>query len=310
MTNHVAVEQAWKGLAPKQKRGFLALADNATIKDGKVYNAEGNDVTHIAELTPRITERQAWGIKVTGELADHEAENGGFIVAFFEQAKTMGERFPELKQEDLARLMFIGTYIAWETNRLQYDNGRIVNKAGLEKLIGMSNKRFKEFYKRLIAEDILSERDDAIFVNPSVFYRGEMKRIGYDVSHLQHTRLFRKTVRDLYEMFNGRTIRQLGIIYSILPFLNFNSNIVCFNPEETDPDLLKPMHLEKLAALLGYQDTHKLKRALEAIKVEGKPVFWLPQNVHDKRQRRIVVNPNVVYGGNAESLAAIKVLFN
>ena len=308
--NRIAIERTWKDLHSNVKRGVLALKENATIEDGKVISSTGKDVSHLVELVPKVTPRQSWGLSAVSELAEHETDNGGFVFALFSRATTMAEQFPELSQPDLARLMFIGTYVAWETNRLQYDNGRIIRKKGLEELVDMSTKRFNEFYKRLLAENIIEEQGEEIFVNPSVFYRGELKNIGYDVSHLQHTRMFRKTVRDLYSQFNSRTIKQLAIIYSVLPFLNFNTNIVCFNPEETDSDLLKPMNLENLAALLGYQDTHKLKRALDTIKVDGKPVFWLPENVNDKRQRRIIVNPNVIYGGDAKSLAGIKVLFS
>lgn len=311
--SRVAIERTWKGAHPKVKRRIYEVKQNATISDGIITNEKGEDVSHLVELVPKakpITTKQSFGLNVVSDLAEHEALNGGFVLAFFSRATTMAERFPELSPQDLARLMFIGTYVAWETNRLQYDNGRIIKKKGLEELVDMSTRRFNEFYKRLIDEEIITEQGEEIFVNPTLFYRGELKKIGYDVSHLQYTRVFRTTVRDLYSQFKGRTLKQLSIIYSVLPFLNFDTNIVCFNPEETDPELLRPMYLEKLAALLGYQDTSKMKRALETIKVDGKPVFWLPTNINDKRQRRIVVNPNVIYGGDAKSLAAIKVLFN
>ncbi|MFC6652086.1 hypothetical protein [Paenibacillus rhizoplanae] len=70
------------------------------------------------------------------------------------------------------------------------------------------------------------------------------------------------------------------------------------------------MDLDRLAALLNYKDTQSLRKGLEAITLDGKPVFYLPHNIHDKRKRRIVVNPRIVFAGSAEKLAAIKVLFN
>lgn len=311
--NRVEIERTWKEAHPKVKRRIFDVQQNATVVGGVITDGNGEDVSHLVELVPKapkVTPHQSFGLSVVSDLAEHEALNGGFVLAFFSRATTVAERFPELTAQDLARLMFIGTYVAWETNRLQYDNGRIIKKKGLEELVDMSTRRFNDFYKRLLDEEIIAEQGEEVFVNPTLFYRGELKKIGYDVSHLQYTRVFRKTVRELYSQFKGRTLKQLSIIYSVLPFLNFDTNIVCFNPEETDPELLRPMYLEKLAALLGYQDSHKLKRALETIKVDGKPVFWLPPNVNDKRQRRIVVNPNVIYGGDAKSLAVIKGLFS
>jgi hypothetical protein len=305
------IEQTtWEQLTPTQKRGFMALKDNATLKGGKVYDKAGNDQSHRAELVLKTTESQRRSLEALDEMSAHEIDNGYFVFAFFESCKTMQERYPSLTQADLARLMFVGTYTGYQSGRLQHDNGNSINKKALEKLVGISHNRFGEFYRKLLAEDILQEHDGEIYVNPSVFYRGSLSDLKYNLKEYQRTRLFRKTVRDLYERYTGRATAQLAIIYAVLPFLNFDTNIVCFNPEENCEDKVRPMNLENLAALIGYRDTHKLKRSLNAVKVDGQHAFWLPSNVNDKRERRIVVNPRIVFAGKAESLRAIKVLFN
>jgi hypothetical protein len=300
----------WSQLNKKQKAGFFALKDNAVIQEGKVYDKNGNDQSHRAQLVLNTSENQRKSLQAMDEMSTHELENGYFVFAFFESCKTMQERYPTLTQADLARLMFVGTYTGYQTGRLQHDNGRIIDKKALEKLVGISRSRFGEFYSRLLAEEVLQEQGEEIFVNPSVFYRGSLSDLQYNLKDYQRTRLFRKTVRDLYERYTGKSTAQLAVIYTVLPFLNFDTNIVCFNPEEICEDKVRPMNLENLAALLGYRDTYKLKRSLNAVKVDGQHAFWLPTNVNDKRERRIVVNPRIVFAGKAESLKAIKVLFN
>jgi hypothetical protein len=309
MINRQTEQLAWQRLTTKQKRGYLAIKDNATVIDGVVYDGEGNTQSR-AELVVNITEAQREGLQAVDELTTHEIENGLFVFAFFESCKTMGEVYPSLTQADLARLMFVGTYTGYRTGRLQHDNGRPIDKKALEMLVGISRNKFAEFYRKLVSENILQEVDGEIFVNPSVFYRGPVKGIGYQLDEYRHTRLFRKTVRELYEKYSGRKTAQLAIIYAVLPFLNFDTNVVCFNPKESDEDEIQPMNLENLAALLHYQDTQKLRRSLESVKIDGQPVFWLPPNVHDKRHRRIIVNPRVVFAGSSESLKAVKVMFN
>jgi hypothetical protein len=309
MINRQTEQLAWQRLTPKQKRGYLAIRDNATVIDGIVYDNAGNAQDRL-ELVVNITEAQHEGLKAVDELTAHEIENGHFVFAFFESCKTMGEQYPSLTQAELARLMFVGTYTGYRTGRLQHDNGRVIDRKALEVLVGISRNKFGEFYRKLVSEEILQEVNGELFVNPTVFYRGPVKEIGYKLDEYRHTRLFRKTVRELYEKYTGRKTVHLAIIYAVLPFLNFDTNVVCFNPKESDDEAIQPMNLENLAALLHYQDTHKLKRALESVKIDGQPVFWLPQNVHDKRHRRIIVNPRVVFAGSAESLRAIKVLFN
>ncbi|MCH4828176.1 hypothetical protein MLE13_17795, partial [Planococcus halocryophilus] len=197
--------------------------------------------------------------------------------------------------------------------RLQYsNNGNPINKKKLQELCGMSRARFSEFYKRLEEAEIL-RHDKAtgdIFMSHDVIYRGDLKEIGADISDLEHTRVFRSTVRRLYEDFGGRKLKQLGLIYSILPLINVQTNIVAFNPEEKLSERLRPMSVSKLAMVLEYEDPQKLKTALNALKVDGKPVILFADDPYNRREKRIVVNPKVVFGGNNEALQAINVLFN
>jgi hypothetical protein len=131
---------------------------------------------------------------------------------------------------------------------------------------------------------------------------------------MQRIRIYRQTVRQLYEEYGrGRDVKQLAIVFAVIPFLHYNVNILCYNPQEYYVDNIQPMTVDKLAALLGYAQTSKLKAAMNGIKLGDKPVFVFVEDVHDKRKRRIIVNPRVVFAGNHEGLAqtqAIAVLFN
>lgn len=306
-------QQLMQDLSPKVRRGVVSLMDNVAFQDGRAFNTEtGEEVTHLVDVSLKTTDKQVRGLQGIDELTKHYNENGKFIFAFFKQLTTIESRFPSLTKQDTARLMFLGTFVAWESNRLQSDNGRQhYNKKALEKLIEMSPKRFNEFFRKLEDEGIIEEKESGeIFMNQSVFYRGDLKNNEYDISDLDYTRMFRKTVRDLYAEFKGRRLAQLAVIYSVIPFLSLHYNIVCHNPEETSDELIKPMELGELAKLLGYVDASSLKRSLNRIKIDGKPVFGFFENPHDRRTSRIVINPRVVFAGNNEALTAIKVLFN
>lgn len=295
--------QHWSNLTPTTKRGVLAKKEE--------LESELGDRIAGFDIVLKTTESQVRGKKALDELGSHSEANGGFVFALFNGCMTMSERFPSLSQSDLARLMFLGTYTNYD-GRLQHDNGRPINRKSLGTLLDMSRARFSEFYRKLMAEEIISDNNEYedIYVNPSIFYRGSLADAGHKIDEFRHTRLFRSTVRELYDKYGGRTIKQLAILYAVLPFVNFSFNIVCFNPEENNEDRVVPMDLDNLAALLSYKDTQKLRVALGSLKLDGKPVFLLIPDVNDKRKRRIIVNPRVVFAGSADSLRAIKVLFN
>ncbi|MCM3786892.1 hypothetical protein M3221_00410 [Domibacillus indicus] len=310
--NRQAAQRAWVNAHPKVRRDYMENKDNLRIENGRFTTEDGRDLTYLFELQPRVnatTPPQRDSLNAIAELAEHQKEHGGFVFAFFDAAQTMDGQFPTLTQSDLARLMFIGTYAAWETGQLKHDNGRPIDKKGLAELLNVSRPAFGTFYKKLVAEEIIREKDGDLFVNAAVFYRGNLGDVRKQLGDVQYTRLFRKTVRELYELYGGRAIKQLAIIYSVLPFVNFNFNVICYNPEESNVDLVRPMTLDKLAAALGYKDTHKLVTALRKIKHNNQSVFGLFEIDGDKRARKVVVNPSVVYAGGGASLDGIRVLF-
>lgn len=300
----------WRDLHPKVKRGFTAITTNMTVVDGVAYSAQGTDVSHMVDIVPKLNNAQVRGLDAIDVLSKHEVDNGGFVFTFFKQMQTMDGRFTSLTQPDLARLMFVGSYTSWRDGQLIYDNGRAITKDSLHELTQMSRKRFNEFYNRLIAEDILSEVNGGLFMNPSVFYRGALSDYQYETDDLQHTRMFRKTVRDLYEKYNGRSLGQLAIVYAVLPFIHFKTNVVSYNANESNVDKVVPMPLEKLAVALGYVNVQKLKTALNRVKIDGHPVFGFFENPHDRRSVRIVINPRVFFAAGAGELSALYVLFN
>lgn len=307
--NRKEEQSKWQAMAPQTRRRFVEMKEGA-----KVYDIAGNDITEKVEVLPKYqsTPAQVRALQAIDELSAHESENGGFVFAFFKQAHTIIERFPTLTQADMARLLFIGTYVSWSDGRLEYDNGRAISRKQLQELCGMSRNKFGEFFKRLAAEDILTEDAEMkdVYMNRTVIHRGEVKQVSADIADFEYTRIFRSTVRRLYEEFGGRKLTQLGLIYSVLPFISAQTNIVVWNPEERDSERLRPMNVRTLAMVLEYGDPHKLKTALNAVKLDGAPVFLFADDPYDRREKRIVVNPRVVFGGNNEALQAINVLFN
>ncbi|MDO3682162.1 hypothetical protein [Paenibacillus ehimensis] len=304
--------RAWRGMTAVQKSRVGDALLNATIRDGAIIAPDGYDVSHRLKLEIRTTEAQRKHAKDRSTMGLFADENGGFVFSLFISCSTVAERFPTLTQSDMARLMFIGTYTGYEDGRLRYDNGTPLLRTSLEKLVGLSRARFSEFYNRLVTEDILREEDGEIDINPTVFQRGGSEVAGTE--DYQRTRLYRRTVRDLYEAYGkGRDVKQLAIVYAVIPFLHFNTNIVCYNPQEYNAEKLKPMTLDKLAALLHYSDTQKLKIAMSSVMLGGRPVFGFVEDVNDKRKRRVIVNPRVVFAGNADGLRQVRgicALFN
>lgn len=312
--DYKAEQRVWKGLSPELKRQAIGLTQNFTVIDGQAYDTEtGENITAKLHIEPVISVAQREGVQIKEELRKHQQDYGGYVFTFFNAMQSISERFPSLTQSDMARLMFIGTYVSYndgEANHgyLRHDNGVTLNKKTLGELLGMSRNKYSELYKKLIDENIIAEMPDGLAVNPTVFYRGE--HVESFRGDYQYTRLFRKTARELYAKFNGRSIRKLGVIYSILPYVNFNFNIVCNNPQQVIDGKVETMKLKDLATRLGYKDYKHLLKIMREITYQDKPVFKFVDDGKNRRSSYIIVNPSVIYAGNGKHLKAIRVLFD
>lgn len=301
-------DETLRRLSPRQK--YRALEAKKRVR--MVDETTGEDVTDLYnEPTYRTTSKQRKAYASISTIKEHEKLNGGYVFAFFTAMKPMAEQFPTLTQSDMARVMFLSTYVAWGSGELRYDNGRVIDKKGLEKLIGISQNKFIEFRRRIIDAGILHENDNCAYsVDRSLFYRGEARQIIRKLSDDEtYTKLFRTTIRDLYTAYSGRSIKLLGIIYSVLPYINFNFNIITANPQEQDARLVRPLELQDLARALGYSNPQKLRQSMRRLQHRGQPVFAFVDMAG--RGQRIIVNPRVLFAGSSKkALDAMYALFN
>lgn len=294
-------------LERRQGKRAAATLEGGTIRNGRVYSPDGVDMSHRYEVRKTALPRVKRYFRNWSDMGLYAQENGGYVWGLFKSTVTMEEQWADagLTQSDFARLMFIGTYTDYE-GVLRHPNGRLITKDSLREMVDIHPTKFAEFYRKLTAAAIIREAEDgAIQMSPDVFHRGEIPKGDY----ADRIRIYRDTVRELYGKYGkGRSVRQLGIVYSVIPFMHRNLNIICFNPLEKNDELIQPITLDKLAVLLGYQNTGKFKQALRGIKIGNQPVFAFVEDVEDSRKRRILVNPRVVFAGDFEGLMACRAI--
>ncbi|GIP13994.1 hypothetical protein J1TS5_61640 [Paenibacillus macerans] len=305
-------KQIARRIEKRHGRRINATLNGGSIRNGRVISPDGVDMSHRFQILPVKVESAQRYARNRSAIGEFSAENGGYVWGLFKSSVTMEAQWAEygLTQSDLARLMFIGTYTDYE-GVLRHPNGRPITRESMSELIGLHRTKFDEFFSKLLAASIIKVPEDgAIYMSPDVFQRGKIAKGEY----ADRIRVYRDTVRSLYEKYGkGRSVRQLGIVYSVIPFVHRNMNIVCYNPLEKHDEDIKPITLDKLALLLGYQNATKFKGALRAIEINEQPVFAFVEDIHNSRKRRIVVNPRIIFAGNYEGLQACRalaVLFN
>src|SRR4051812_949179 len=104
--------EALKDLHPKVKNEVFDVKKN-------FYDSDGTNLSNLYELILKTSDKQVRGLKGRDAMEQHQMENGGFMFSFFQSSRKIQDRFTTLTPQDIARLMYIGTYAAYETGRLQ-----------------------------------------------------------------------------------------------------------------------------------------------------------------------------------------------
>lgn len=277
----------------------------------------GEKIGYIYETDTIIHEEQRQAIKQAykrkEELTQLEQYNqslGGFIFAIYEYSKEINKHEEILIQSDLTRLVLLATYINYE-GYLTYDNGNNITKKNMNNILSLSRSKFIKFYNKMTSLNIIKEVGGKVQIDKEYFYKGDIKKIKNVLKEDKtYTRIYINTFRELYNSCTTRQHKVLGLVYRIIPYINYEWNIICHNPKEGDWKKSNMMNLGELADILGYNNATELKRGLMKFKVREQKVFGFFNTQKDTRTDQIVISPYVIYqGNNFERLEYLRGLF-
>ena len=209
-----------------------------------------------------------------------------------------------IKPQTLARIMFLATYIGYGNNILYLTQQRLLRKSDLPELMGLKLKTFYSFWAEVTGVYIW-EQPDGTLKMPSLFRRGALKNRKRDAEYLRYQKIYIEAMRQLYQQTPVAKHCHLGYVFQMLPFLNWEFNVMCWNPYETKLEKIQQMSLNELCSAIGY-NASKRARLLEALKKltyrDGDTTRYLFSYVIpggcNLSEAKMYVNPRVIYRGN------------
>jgi hypothetical protein len=212
------------------------------------------------------------------------------------------QRFTE---DEKTRIMFLGTYVSYSDKGsfLAFPNGRYIRKKNLKGLLELKEeKKFYSFYNKLLDTGIITEVPDTeggkkLKWSEQYHFRGKLPKGSGAEAGLLKT--YDKQIQELYKAKkdNGKALhspKQLYTVFMVLPFVHYETNIICKNPN-VPFDETEPLSIDELAKGLGFKRSNDLKRKMLQIELKEQPVFSFIQN---KKATHITVNPFVVWRQN------------
>ena len=218
----------------------------------------------------------------------------------------------DIPKQYLFRFTYLCTYLDYDGRLKIMVNGKkkVITEKDLQEILMLSERETRNTKNELIKyELIIVNKDGSISINPKYAIKGEIKK-----KKLRgRARIMIDGIREIYEKSKPIEHKRLALLIQLLPYVNYNYNIICFNPEEGDKAEINPMDLKDLCKITDYNERNwrKLKNELLRIKVGGSPVIAITEI---DKGHAISVNPRIYYKGNnpraLEWLAALFDIFD
>lgn len=279
-------------------------------KTGEVIGDYSNDVLFVQTKEQREQARkhaEAESGKEKGEVKftpESKYEHmGGFIWNIHDGAQTL---YPEIRPASLTRLMYLSTFLCYDG--YLKDGRNAITKNMLILYLGVSKREYYRFWDEMSSSGLMCEADGKVYLNEDMFVKGSIKKDkirDLSVQGKYITRIYIKAVRELYLTSTGQSVKTLSYLFRIMPYVNKEYNICCFNPLEEDLDQIQTMTLGDFADVVGY-DRSKVDRLA---KVLQRPTFEVGNK--QKNAMRYVaakdttaeaygmfINPRVYYAGS------------
>ncbi|WP_140456593.1 MULTISPECIES: hypothetical protein [Priestia] len=291
----------WREQSPTAKQETFELIENAVVID----ITTGEEITDKVSVKPNLGSALPHQVQYKqreDEVAKYNAEQGGFVFTFYKLAERIDG---DLTKADLARLLFLATYLSYESNQLKFDNGVAITKKQLPELLGLKERAFRTFYGTVTQLGILVDNGDKVVMSAEYFYKGSLPKT-IKPNEIAYTRTYVNGIRELYKEYGAtRKAGQLGLLYLVIPYIHFDTNILVSNPNERQHADIEALSLEEVAMLLGY-DANKITRTLTGIVLGDEYVFMITQV---GKEKNVVVNPRVHWRGTSVPSGTVDTLF-
>lgn len=225
--------------------------------------------------------------------------------SYFKRFITGFNKIDDLECQEATRLMYLSTYVSYDNNILKYDNGKVMIKKDLKRVLNLSDAMSRRFLKVMMDKGYIVETDDGFQVSKDIVHRGvtEERKLSEDE---RYVKMYIQAMRKMYLSVEPRQHKFLGYIFQMLPYVNVYNNILCHNPFEQSYDNIDYINMIELCRIIGLSTDQvtRFRKNAEKVLFEFMGVqqhfmcYVLGAEDENKNQGMIIINPNILYGEN------------
>ena len=226
---------------------------------------------------------------------------GGFCWMIYYDNKIFDNK---LDIKHIARVMYLATFMEYNTNKLVFHESGKKNipltEKDLRQLLDLDRRTYGAFKKDVTGNNIIVFEEDGIYMSNTFFYKGEINdyKNGIRKENGAFSRFYVDTVRTLYEgMTDSRQHKTLGYLFQLLPYCDFNYNIITKSPNtlQAYDDVLTK---KDIAELLGidFKTYERIENQLRrlVLKVKGIEYYVIGREtiqIGEREDTFYIINP-------------------
>lgn len=281
-------------------------------KTGEVLKTEGTVFIETAEQRLKRQEyfRKKAEIEAKVQMMNNKYEEYGSFTWYFYRINE--ETFPNLPPTYLVRLIYLATYISYD-NVLRKTLKSFITEKDFPELLDISEKETKRFITVLKRDNILLDdvkrNQPVLKLNHDLFAKGKLSRTlisSLCENNITYTRLYVDGIRKIYRQTVPSKRKHLGYIFKLLPYVNKQYNIVCYNPDEMNKENIQAISSNEICELLGYEVTNKSRLFRSLLRISFKSnsstysiIQYLTYSTEDDIESKVIINPSIYYAGNS-----------
>ncbi|MGL4801870.1 MAG: hypothetical protein ACRC18_06365 [Cetobacterium sp.] len=302
-------------------RVYVEDANGKLTSTGILFDPEKEELKRTRKKRD-LSSKQRYIINRNDELKQYSQPLGGYVNMHYVRNELLFNKL-DIDRSNITRIIYLSTYIDYndrEENLLckkgLYNKLEPMTKRDIQYVLKLKDTAFYSFIKETKDLNLLFEVDNKYYLSSDYFNKGKV-----NFKNKEYTRVFIYPTRFLYENCKPIKHKQLSYIFQLTPFMNYETNIICSNPGETDFYKLEKLNLTQICSILGVstsnkQTMHKLKNELLKfyVDIDGNKYYFLSYiNVQNGFGIKdyFAINPNIIWGGNdaSEIKELIKLMF-
>ena len=217
-------------------------------------------------------------------------EYGNFFFYFYNKLDSY-----DIKPQYKLRFLYLASHLDYNNGNMiirgEYNTKIRLNRQIMKDILNLKDTEFKTTIKVLMDCGLLIKEDKYYNLNTDCSVKGEIPTNKKD-----YTRIFIKTIRDLYNKCEPKNHKQLYYVFKMLPVINLQFNMPCYNADCETIDNIKPMKLSDICEVVGYDksSSNKFWKLIRGFKIDDNYVVC-KHSIDDKEY--IAINPRIYYAG-------------